>query len=132
MLQRLRFHRVIGSHHKHNEVHASCTGKHIAHKFFMPRNIDDPQFERWKEELSKSRFNGDTAFLFFWKAIGVRASERVNQSRFAVVDMACCSQNERDKSRCRRRSGLGCVCSRWSVVHSFILVVIAIDMNHCF
>ena len=44
--------------------------------------------------MSVPQFDRDPTFLFFWQAIGIGASQRTDQRRFAVVDMASSAKNQ--------------------------------------
>jgi hypothetical protein len=89
MLEGLRHHAVIGSHHQQRMVHIADAGQHVPDEALMARYVDeadDPAF--WQRQISEAKVDREAARLLFRQAVGIDAGERAHQRGLAMVDMS--------------------------------------------
>ena len=89
MLGRLRHRAFVGRDTEHGNVDAAGGRDHRAQETLVPGYIDHPgDADPRQVEVRVPRFERDAAALFFRKAIGVDAGERLDQRGLAVIDVA--------------------------------------------
>jgi hypothetical protein len=94
VLYGLGHHAVVGSHDQQGVVNAHGAGGHGVDEFLVARHVDDAQhIAVGQRAVGITEFYGDAAGFLFLEAIGFHARERTHQRGFAVVDMACGSDD---------------------------------------
>ena len=89
MLYRLGHKAFVGGHHQHCQVDAAGTGQHIFDKPFVAGHVHQTGLGTVIEiQMGEAQINGDTALLFFHQTVGINAGQRLDQQRFAVVNVA--------------------------------------------
>ena len=85
---------VIGSDDQQRMVDAHGASGHGVNKFLVTRHVDDAQhIPIGQRAVGIAQFDGDAAGLFFFEAVGLHACEGAYQRGFAVVNMACGSND---------------------------------------
>ena len=54
----------------------------------MPRHIDETKMRFTDPHLGKAQIDRDPAAFFFRQAVGINASQRFDESRFSMIDVA--------------------------------------------
>ena len=88
MLARLGLNGFVGGDHKDNQIDTADPCEHVAHEFFVAGDVNEPEPHIPQIEKCESEIDRDTAALFFFEAVGIRAGERFHERGFAVVDVA--------------------------------------------
>ena len=93
----LRHYRLIGGDDEHREVYASNTGEHVVDKALVSRDIDDTDLVAAREfEPREAKVYRQAAFLLLGEPVRVNAGQSLNESGFAVVNVACGAYNEHE------------------------------------
>ena len=92
MLAGLRLDRLVGRDDQQHQIDAAHTGQHVAHKAFVPGNVNKPQLQFFAAgpgqlHVREAQINGDAAALLFFQSVGVYSSECSDQCRLSVVDV---------------------------------------------
>jgi hypothetical protein len=86
----LRHHSLIGSNDQQGSVDSADARQHVFDEALMARHIHDADAAAARQrQPCETEINRHLALLFFFPAVGVNAGERFNQSRLAMVHMAC-------------------------------------------
>ena len=100
MLARLRHRPVVGRHHEHDMVNAGGAGEHVADQLFVARHIDEAEHAAvCRCFVRKAQVDRDAARFFFLQPVGVDAGERLDQRGFAMVDMPCGADDQRQSEQ---------------------------------
>src|SRR6476620_3019431 len=85
---------LVGRDDKHHGINAARAGEHIFDKFFVPGDVykSDADLCR-KLQVREPEIDGNTAPLLFLEAVRVNAGQGSYQGRFAMVDVACSSDD---------------------------------------
>ena len=88
MLPRLRLDAFFGGDRQQRHVHSVRARHHRVDEPLMPRHIDDADAHAVRQvEVGEAEFDGESTLFFFFKAVRFDAGERLDQLRFAMVDM---------------------------------------------
>ena len=99
VLYGLGHHAVIGGDDEQGMVNAHGPCGHGVHEFFMARYVDDAQhIAIGQGAVGIAQLDGNAAGFLFLEAVSFHAGEGANQCGFAVVDMACGSDNHECQS----------------------------------
>src|SRR5579863_8704354 len=85
MLPSLRFDAFVGRDDKKDEINATDTSKHVAHEALVARHVHEAEANtvirriQTQIEKRKTEVDGDTAALFLFEAVRVRAGQRFNE-----------------------------------------------------
>src|SRR5690606_4864593 len=94
VLDGLRHDAVVGGDYEQGEVDAAYAGQHVAHESLMAGNVDEADQTRPRHvDVGETEVDRDAAAFLFRQPIGVDAGQRLHQQGFAVVDMACGSDD---------------------------------------
>ncbi len=89
MLAGLRHHAVVAGHHQQRMVNAADARQHIGEEFFVAGHVDKAQHPAVRlRPVGVAQIDGHAAALFFRQAIRVDPGDRLQQSGFAMIDMA--------------------------------------------
>ncbi len=84
----------ICRHHQQGQVNAASAREHVVNKFFMPRHINDACLATiGQRQVGEAQVNGDAPALLFFQAVSVAAGECADETGFAMVHMAGCSDD---------------------------------------
>ena len=103
MLARLRHHRIVGRDHEQRGIDARRAGHHRVNESFMPGNVDQREARAVVVEMRESQLDRDAAAFLLGQSIDRAAGQRVDERRFAVVDMPGQANHELRTSSDRRR-----------------------------
>ena len=84
---RLRFDRFVRGNHQHHQIDAAHPRQHITHEPLVPRHIHKPNSNLPKIQEREPQINRDSSPLFFRQPIRISSGQRLDQRRFAVIDM---------------------------------------------
>jgi hypothetical protein len=84
---------LVRGNNQRYQIDAVYPGKHVLHESFVPRYIYKADPHVAQIEVSETQVDGDAAFFFFRKTIGIFAGEGVDQRTLAVIDMTCGTNN---------------------------------------
>ena len=94
MLAGLRHDAIVGRHNQDNEVDANGAGQHVVNELFVAGHVEKADRGGIGEMLiGKPQIDRDAALFLFRQAVGIGARQRLQQRRFAVVDMPCCTDD---------------------------------------
>ena len=95
MFPRLRHHAFVRRDDQRQHVDAVRAGKHVLNETLVTGNVDETDAEIFELEIGEAEVDGDTAALFFWQAVRIRARERAYKRTLSVVNMAGRPDDER-------------------------------------
>src|SRR5207237_1954184 len=94
MLFRLRHDAVVGSNREKCEIDTVRTRKHVADETLVPRHIDDARAASVGQiEMSKTEVDGDASLFLFFETVCILAGQGFDQTRLAVIDVSCSSDD---------------------------------------
>src|SRR4051794_15278684 len=93
MLASLRLDGFVGRNHQKDEIDSSDTGEHVAYEALMAGDVDETQTQglaTWRRQfqMGETDIDSDAASLLFFQAIGIDASEGLDQRGLSVVDVS--------------------------------------------
>ena len=102
MLARLRHHGIVGRNDEQRGIDSRCAGHHGVNESFMARNIDQREARAVVVEMRESQLDRDAAAFLLGQSIDGAAGQRVDERRFAVVDMSGQANDELGASSYRQ------------------------------
>ncbi len=94
MFDGLRHDAVVGGDAQKRDVDAGGARDHLAYEALVAGNVNHAHAAPvGKLETGESELDRDAALLLFGKPVGIGAGQRLDEARFAVVDMACRAQH---------------------------------------
>ena len=101
----LRHHAVIAGHHQQRMVDPSHPRQHVGQKLFVPGHVNKPQHPPVRlRPVGIAEIDRHSPRFLFRQTIGIYAGYRLQQRRFAVVNMSSGGNNHRNNISINRVS----------------------------
>jgi hypothetical protein len=95
MLARLGHYTFIGSNNEKHHIDTPSACYHMSYELFMTGDIDNANEEVIAETvMGKTKLRGNAPFLFLFEPVTIDAGQGLNERRFPMVDMPCCTDND--------------------------------------
>ena len=101
----LRHHPVIAGHHQQRMVNTAHPHQHVGQKLFVPGNVNKSQHPPVRlRPVGIAEIDRHSPRFLFRQTIGIHAGYRLQQRRFAVVNMSSGGNNHRNNISIKRVS----------------------------